>query len=130
MKETLQFLQKAGTFYLATVDGDQPRVRPFGGAVEVEGKFYFATTNVKPVFRQLKANPKVELCAMADGKWIRVEGEAVHDPRREARAAMLDSTPRGRSTYNEDDGLFEVFYLQNATATICSYGEEPEVYHF
>ena len=130
MKETYEFLREANTFFIATLEGDQPRVRPFGGVVEAEGKLYFATTNVKPVYRQLLEHPKVELCAVLGDRWIRVAGEAVHDPRREARSAMLDSTPRGRSTYHEDDGLFEVFYLRNVTATIYRFGAEPEVHQF
>ena len=130
MDEVLEVFKKANTFYIATIDGDKPRVRPFGGMVEAFGRLYFATTNKKEVYKQLLANPNVELCALAGGTWARISAVAVHDERREARAAMLDSTPKGRSTYNEDDGLFEVFYLKDATATINSFGNEPKEIKF
>ena len=91
MKEVLEFLQKAGTFYVATVDGDQPRVRPFGAVCEFEGKLYLVTNNTKDVYRQMLANPKIEISGMADNKWIRLSAEVVRDDRREARKAMLDT---------------------------------------
>lgn len=128
MKETMEFLKKAGTFYLATCQGDQPRVRPFGALCEFEGKLYLITNNQKEVYKQIMANPKVELSAMAEGKWIRLSGELVRDPRREAKKAMLDANPGLRGMYNEDDGIVEVLYLQNATATFCSF-TEPAVTH-
>ena len=125
MKEVLEFLQKAGTFYVATVDGDQPHVRPFGAVCEFEGKLYLVTNNTKDVYKQMLANPKLEISGMADNKWIRLSAEAVRDDRREARKAMLDANEGLRNMYNEDDGKVEVLYLKNATAAICSFTEAP-----
>lgn len=130
MKETMEFLQKAGTFYLATVEGDQPHVRPFGAVCEFEGKLYIVTNNMKDVYKQMEANPKIEISGMAGGKWIRLKAEAVRDDRFEARKAMLDANPSLRNMYNEDDGKVEVLYLQNATAAICSFTDAPVTYTF
>ena len=130
MKEVLDFLQKAGTFYVATVDGDQPRVRPFGAVCEFEGKLYLVTNNTKDVYKQMLANPRLEISGMADNKWIRLSAEAVRDERREARKAMLDANEGLRNMYNEDDGTVEVLYLKNATAAICSFTEPPVSYSF
>ena len=130
MKETLEFLKKAGTFYLATVEGDQPHVRPFGAVCEFEGKLYIVTNNTKDVYKQMAANPKIEISGMAGGKWIRLKAETVRDDRFEARKAMLDENPSLRNMYSEDDGKVEVLYLQNATATICSFSDAPVTYTF
>ena len=130
MNTVLQFLQQAGTFYLATVQGDQPRVRPFGAVCEFEGKLYLVTNNEKPVYQQIMANPRIEISAMAQDKWIRLSAQAVRDDRREARKAMLDANPGLRRMYSEDDGKVEVLYLKNATATICSFTEAPVVCNF
>ncbi len=130
MEKVLQFLKDAGVYYLATVDGDQPRVRPFGTAIIFEGKLYIQTGKVKDVSKQLHANPKAELCAFKDGKWIRISAELIEDDRREARKAMLDAYPDLRNMYSEDDGNTEVFYLKNAKATISSFTAAPEVVEF
>lgn len=131
MEETLKFLQDCKTFYLATVEGDQPHVRPFGAVCGFEGKLYITTNNQKKVFAQMEKNPKIEICGMAHGKWIRVEAEARCDRRREARQAMMDANTAALSKmYSVDDGIFEVFYLENATATIYSFTADPVVYKF
>lgn len=130
LEKVVEFLKGAGTYFLATVDGDQPRVRPFGTAHIFEGKLYIQTGKVKEVSKQLHANPKAELSAFKDGVWIRVAGEFVEDDRREARASMLDAYPELRNMYSEDDGNTEVFYLQNATATFSSFTAAPETYNF
>lgn len=130
MKEVLEFLKSSGTFYLATVEGDQPRVRPFGAVCEFENKLYIITNNQKEVYKQIAANPKVEISGMAGGKWIRLRAKALRDDRREARKAMLDANPGLRGMYNEDDGIMEVLSLQDATASICSFTEAPVVYTF
>ena len=130
MEKVLQFLKDAGVYYLATVDGDQPRVRPFGTAIIFEGKLYIQTGKVKDVSKQLHANPKAELCAFKDGNWIRISAELIEDDRREARKAMLDAYPDLRKMYSEDDGNTEVFYLKNAKATISSFTAAPEVVEF
>lgn len=130
MKETAKFLKDAVTFYLATVEGDQPRVRPFGAVSTFENKLYICTNNTKKVFKQMKANSKVEICAMVKDTWIRIEAEAVQDDRKEARQAMLDENPGLTKMYKADDGVFEVLYLKNATATFSSFTEAPRVVKF
>ncbi len=130
MERVEKFLKEAGTYYLATVDGDQPRVRPFGTVNVFDGKLYIQTGKVKDVSKQIHANPKVEISAFKDGQWIRLTGELVEDDRREARASMLDAYPDLRRMYSEDDGNTEVFYFKNATAAFCSFTAEPEIVKF
>ena len=130
MKRVLDFLKKAEVYYLATVEGDQPRVRPFGTINEFEGKLYIQTGKVKPTSKQLAANPKGEICAFKDGAWIRVACELVEDDRVEARKSMLDAYPNLRGMYDENDGNTQVLYMQNATATISSFSSTPVVIEF
>ena len=130
MKRVHDFLKKAGVYYLATVEGDQPRVRPFGTVNEFEGKLYIQTGKIKPTSRQLAANPKAELCAFSDGAWIRVACELIEDDRLEAKKSMLDAYPNLRGMYDENDGNTQVFYMNNATATISSFGAAPVVIEF
>ncbi len=130
MNKVKEFLKDAGTYYLATVDGDQPRVRPFGTAHIFEGKLYIQTGKSKDVSKQLHANPKAEICAFKDGKWLRVAGELVSDDRREAKASMLDAYPSLQSMYSADDDNTEVLYFKNATATFSSFTDAPEVVKF
>lgn len=130
MERVCEFLKSAGVYYLATAEGDQPRVRPFGTANIFEGKLYIQTGKAKSVSKQLLANSKAEICAMKDGAWLRVSGELVEDDRREARKAMLDAYPELRSMYDENDGNTQVFYFRNAEATFSSFGSEPETVRF
>lgn len=130
MKEVCEFLKKAGTYYLATADGDQPRVRPFGTANIFEDKLYIQTGKVKPVAKQIAANAKVEICAMLEGSWIRIGATAVEDDRVEARQSMLDAYPSLQGMYKADDGNCVVYYLKDATATIASFAGEPKVITF
>ena len=130
MKKVYDFLKKAEVYYLATVEGDQPRVRPFGTVNEFEGKLYIQTGKVKPTSKQLAANPKAEICAFADGAWIRVECELVEDDRFEARKSMLDAYPNLRGMYDESDGNTQVLYMQNVTATVSAFGKESEIIKF
>ena len=130
MNKVKDFLKDAGTYYLATVDGDQPRVRPFGTVNEFEGKLYIQTGKSKDVAKQIAANPKVELSAFKDGQWIRVACKLVEDDRREARKSMLDAYPSLQKMYSADDGNTEVFYFKNATAIFSSFTHEPEVVKF
>ena len=130
MKQVYEFLKKAEVYYLATVEGDQPRVRPFGTIDLFEEKLYIQTGKVKPVAHQMKANPKVEISAMAEGKWIRIEAEAVLDERIEPQEHMLDAYPNLKAMYQPGDGNTEVYYLKNATAQICSFTEAPVVIKF
>lgn len=121
MNEVLEFLKKAGTYYLATVEGDQPRVRPFGTINEFEGKLYIQTGKVKPCSKQMIANPKVEICAFAGGQWLRIQALAIEDDRFEAKKSMLDAYPNLRGMYSEDDGNTQVLYLKDAVATFSSF---------
>lgn len=130
MKRVYDFLKKAEAYYLATVEGDQPRVRPFGTINEFEGKLYIQTGKVKPTSRQLAANPKAEICAFTGGEWIRVACELVEDDRFEAKKSMLDAYPNLRGMYDENDGNTQVFYMKNAIATFCSFGKDPNVVTF
>ena len=130
MKRVLDFLKKAEVYYLATVEGDQPRVRPFGTVNEFEGKLYIQTGKVKPTSKQLAANPKAEICAFKDGAWIRVACELVEDNRLEAKKSMLDAYPNLRHMYNENDGNTQVFYMQNVTATFSAFGKATEIVEF
>ena len=130
MERAVKFLKEAGTYYLATTDGDQPRVRPFGTAHIFEGKLYIQTGKVKDVSRQIHANPKVEICAFKDGEWLRIAGELAEDDRREARVSMLEAYPSLQGMYSADDGNTEVFYFRNATATFSSFTHEAETYEF
>lgn len=128
MNEVLEFLTSNPTFYLATIDGDQARVRPFGAVMKYEDKLYFATNNKKPVFKQLVANPKVEISTTSPkGEWIRLSGNAVVDSRSEVKTAMLEAVPSLKRMYNSDDNIFEVFYLTNAVAVFNSFSStEPK----
>ena len=130
MEKVCKFLKDAGTYYLATIDGDQPRVRPFGTAHIFEGKLYIQTGKVKPIYAQIAANPKVEICAFKDGTWLRVAGELVEDDRTDARKSMLDAYPELRAMYDENDGNTSVLYLTNATATFSSFTAAPETVTF
>jgi len=125
MKEVYDFLKKAGTYYLATAEGNQPRVRPFGTIDLFEGKLYIQTGLKKDVAKQILANPKVELCAFDGGKWIRVTAEAVLDENIEAQKHMLDGYPDLKAMYQPGDGNTAVFALKNGTAVIASFTEPP-----
>ncbi len=131
MEKVLNYLKNCGTFYLATTEGNQPHVRPFGAVCQFEGKLYFVTNNKKNVYNQMLENPKVEICGMYKGTWIRVEGEVKEDTRREARAAMMDDNKAALSSmYTVDDNLMTVLYFTKGKATIYSFTEEPEVIEF
>ena len=130
MKRVDDFLKKAEVYYLATVEGDQPRVRPFGTVNEFEGKLYIQTGKIKPVSRQLAENPKAEICAFAAGSWIRIACELIEDDRTEARKSMLDAYPNLRRMYDENDGNTQVLYMNHAVATISSFGGAPVTIKF
>ena len=130
MHEVFEFLKAAGTYYLATAEGDQPRVRPFGTIDLYEDGLYIQTGKSKAVADQMKANPRIELSAMLDGRWIRLSDEAILDDNVEAQVHMLDNYPSLKAMYTPGDGNTEVYRLQNVTAAICSFTAEPEVYQF
>ena len=130
MERVAKFLKDAETYYLATVEGDQPRVRPFGTAHVFEGKLYIQTGKVKDVSKQLHQNPKAEICAFKNGEWLRVSGKLIEDDRNEARQSMLDAYPSLQKMYKADDGNTEVFYFENATAIFSSFTHEPQIIKF
>jgi len=130
MERICNFLKEAGVYYLATMDGDQPRVRPFGTAHIFEGKLYIQTGKVKPVSKQLAANPKAEICAFKDGVWLRLAGELVEDDRVEAKKSMLDEYSNLRAMYDENDGNTQVLYFKNGVATFSSFTAPDEVITF
>lgn len=130
MKEVYEFLKKAGVYYLATVDGNEPRVRPLGTIDMFEGKLYIQTGLKKEVAQQLAKNPKTEICTFTDGRWIRIRAELVLDDRREAKKHMLDAYPELRKMYSEDDENTAVYYMKGATAVIASFTEPPKVIEF
>ncbi len=130
MQRVYDFLKNAGTYFLATVDGDQPRIRPFGTVDLFENKIYIQTGKVKTVSKQMQKNPKIEICAMNGDKWLRVEATVVRDERVEAKKHMLDNYPSLQAMYSPTDDNTEVLYLKDATATISSFTEEPVVIHF
>lgn len=130
MQKTYEFLKNAEVYYLATVEGEQPRVRPFGTVNIFEGRLYIQTGRSKPVAKQLMQNPKAEICAFKDGAWLRVAGNLIEDDRVEARKAMLDAYPNLRAMYDENDGNTQVLYFENAKATFSGFGKADEVVEF
>ena len=130
MEEVFEFLKKCGTFYIATEEGEQPRVRPFGVVNIFEGKLYIQTGKSKNVSKQMQINPNVEICGFTDGKWIRLEGKVVRDDRREAKESMIEANPILKNMYSADDDNTEVLYFENAKATFCSFTEEPKIICF
>lgn len=130
MKEVQEFLKKCGVYYLATVDGDKPKVRPFGTAEIFEDHLYIQTGKKKDVFKQIEKNNNVELCGFIDGKWIRVAGKLQADERKEAKKDMLDKNPNLRAMYDENDDNTIVLYFESGIATIYSFTEEPKVINF
>ena len=130
MEETFKFLRDCGTFFLATEDGNKPRVRPFGAVNIFEGKLYIQTGKSKNVSKQMQINPNVEISGTVNGKWIRLEGKVVRDDRKEAKESMLDANPVLKNMYSADDDNTEVLYFENAKATFCSFTEEPRTIEF
>lgn len=130
MIEVYEFLKNSKIFYLATLDNDRPRVRPFGALNIFENKLYIQTGKRKDVSKQMSINPKIEISSFYNGSWIRLEAEVVRDDRIEAKKSMLDNNPELRTMYNEFDDNTEVLYFKNAKATICSFTSEPKTIMF
>jgi uncharacterized pyridoxamine 5'-phosphate oxidase family protein len=120
MNEVLKFLTDNSPFYLATMDGDLPRVRPFGFVMEYEGKLCFCTSNQKPVYQQLKANPNFEISTTSKiGEWLRLKGKAVFNTSKQSKRVALDAMPMLKNMYSVEDSLFEIFYIVEAKATFA-----------
>ena len=130
MEEVCAFLKKCGVYYLATMEGDQPRVRPFGVSEIIDGKLYFLTGKRKDVSKQMLSNPKVEISATCGREWIRIEALAIEDDRVAVRQQILDAVPSLKGMYQADDGNCQVFYLKDATATFYAFGGEPSTVRF
>ena len=128
LEKVLKFLDDAQTYYLATMEGDQPRVRPFGTALIYKDKLYIQTGKVKAVSHQLALNPKAEICAFKDGSWIRITGELIEDDTREVKTLMLEKMPVLRHMYNEDDGNMQMLYFKHASVIIYSFTNKPEAF--
>ena len=129
-QRVFNYMMQKGVFYIATMDGDQPRVRPFGALHIFEGKLYIITGHVKRVSKQLAVNPKVELCAQGNNEWVRVAATLVEDERVEAKKAVLDAYPHLRAMYDENDGNTQVLYFENARATFSAFGKADEILEF
>ena len=130
MKDTYEFLKECGVFYIATIDGDKPRVRPFGAINIFEDKLYLQTGKVKNVSKQIELNPNVEISGMNNGKWIRIAGKLVADDRIEAKESMLNANPELKQLYDAHDDNTEVLYFKDAKAMICSFVDEPIIIEF
>jgi uncharacterized pyridoxamine 5'-phosphate oxidase family protein len=130
MQEVHDFLKACGSYYLATVEGDQPRVRPFGTIHVFDGKLYIQTGKSKDVSKQIAAAPKIEICAFNGTQWIRVQATAVNDDRLEAKESMLEAYPQLKGRYSATDDNTQVLYLKDAVATIASFTDAPKVIKF
>ncbi len=130
MEEVYDFLKKCGVFYIATVDGDKPRVRPFGALNIFDNKLYLQTGKTKLVSKQIEKNPNVEICAFMGEQWLRLEGKVKSDDRLEAKVDMLEKNPELKSMYSPDDDNTEVLYFENAKATFYSFTEAPKTIEF
>ncbi|MDR1893390.1 MAG: pyridoxamine 5'-phosphate oxidase family protein [Spirochaetales bacterium] len=132
MSEILNFLTETKVFYLATVEGNKPKVRPFGFVMEFEGKLYFSTNESKPSFRQLKANPHIEISAAnANNEWLRLSGEAVFDTRPEVKAKLFEVAPHLGKLYDQPDSpVIAPFYVKNGEAEFCSLTAAPRTVKF
>lgn len=127
MHDVVQFLTECGTFFVATTEGDQPRVRPFGAVLEHGGRIYFCTGNHKEFYKQSVRNPKTEICACKEsGQWLRITGSIVFEMNIEVKRKFLDAMPALRGLYQSaDNPVFEVFYLGDARATFHSFTAPP-----
>ena len=130
MQEVYEFLKKCGTYYLGTVDGDQPRVRPFGTIDLFDGRLTIQTGKIKDVSRQMIRNPKIELCAFDGERWLRIAATAVEDSRIEAQEHMLAAYPSLQGMYQAVDGNTQIFALTQVTATFSSFTEAPRTVTF
>lgn len=130
IERVYKFLEEAQVYYLATMDGDQPRVRAFGSVLLYDGKLYIQTGKIKPVSHQIASNPKVEICAFMGGKWLRVAGVLANDDNRDVKVAMLEKLPGLKGMYSPDDGNMQMLYFTEAVATFSSFTEAPETIEF
>jgi uncharacterized pyridoxamine 5'-phosphate oxidase family protein len=131
MQEVHDFMKSCGHYFLATVDGNQPRVRPFGTVAIYDGKLYIQTGKKKDVSKQMARNPKIEICAYdGKGKWVRIQAVAVNDDRREAKQFMLDSYPELKKMYSADDSNSQVLFLKDIKARFHTFTGESRTVEF
>ena len=130
MERVCKFLKEAGTYYIATIDGDKPRVRPFGTIHIFNGRLYIQSGKRKDFAKQVEKNPNVEVCAFKDGEWLRLSGKLVCDDDRAARVSMLEAYPELKAMYDPDDGNTAVYYFEDAKAVFCSFTKAPEIVTF
>ena len=132
MQEVFEFLKACGTYYLATLDGQQPRVRPFGSYAVHQGRLYIETAHYKPVAHQIDAHPLVEICAFDNqSRWVRIAARLVADESYEAKHAFLEQMPELRDLgYDETGNKMAIYYLTEAEATFSSYTDEPRTVRF
>ena len=130
MEEVQKFLKECGVFFIATVDNEKPRVRPFGVAEIYENHLYIQTGKKKDVSKQIEKNPNVELCSFKDGKWLRIAGTLKRDDRVETKKYILDKNPELRAMYDENDDNTEALYFESAIATFSSFTEPPRTIEF
>ncbi|MBO6303255.1 MAG: pyridoxamine 5'-phosphate oxidase family protein [Ruminiclostridium sp.] len=130
VERVCEFLDKVGTYYLATAENDQPRVRPFGTSLVYNGRLYIETGKSKSVSKQIAADPKVEICAFDGTKWLRISGELINDDDRAVKVAMLEKMPSLKAMYDPDDGNMQMLYFKNASAVFSSFTEAPETLTF
>ena len=130
MQEIYDFLKSCGIYFIATTEGDQPRVRPFGTIIIFKDKLYIQSGHVKPFAKQVESNPKTEICAFNGKDWIRIAATLVEDPRIEPKKAMLDAYPSLRKMYDENDGNTAVYYLKDGVATFSSFTKEAITVRF
>lgn len=130
MDQVYEFLINCNHYFLATIENNRPKVRPFGSLIKFENRLYIQTNARKKVSAQMKANPQIEISGVSGSKWIRISANAILDPEIEPQIAMLEAIPSLQKPYRPGDGILEVFYLSDAEASICSFDEAPVVYHF
>lgn len=130
INKVYQFIDDVHSYCLATIDGDQARVRVFGTSLLYDGKLYIQTGKSKDVSKQILANPKVEICAWNGSKWLRVSGELVNDDSKDVKIAMLEKSPNLKRMYSADDDNMQMLYFKNATAIFSSFSGESETIQF
>ncbi len=131
MNDVLKFLQDAQVFFVSTVDGDKPKVRPFSFVMEYNDKLCFGTNNQKPTYRQLTANSNIEICAISkDLKWLRLSGQAIFCTTKEAKRKAFEAMPMLKNWYSEEDTIMEIFYIDNGVANFCSINGDNRTINF
>lgn len=126
-----EYLEKTGVWYLATEDGDQPKVRPIGFRMLLDGKIYFGVGKHKDVYKQMVANPNVEIAATLEGSFLRYYGKAVFESDQELAEKAKQLAPFLQDIYNEKTGFeLKIFHLSPAVAEFRNMVEVEESFSF